>query len=224
TRARENLIIILKSKDSMFDILDLSPNRYGKLTCKTNSNKISDKNDFHPLEYKELYYGTQSDILAVEKEKEEDIKSINFGIAMHYMLEMLGEFTSVVPDAKEQHVRNAKDMMINKYGHALEEDEIKDIENRVKLLLQNGEFISLVSGECYREKALRYKKNLKYVDLLVKDGNAWRVIDYKSALSHSAEHLAQVGFYVSAIREITGDEVSGHVCYLLKDSVKIVHI
>jgi exodeoxyribonuclease V beta subunit len=224
TRARENLIIVLKSKDSMFDILDLTPERYGKLTCKKNSNKISDKTDFHALEYKELYYGTQSDILAVEKEKEEDIKSINFGIAMHYMLEMLGEFTSVLPDAKEQHIRSAKDMMINKYGHALEEVEIEDIENRVKLLLQNGEFISLVSGECYREKALRYKKNLKYIDLLVKGENAWRVIDYKSALSHSAEHLAQVGFYVNAIREITGDEVSGYVCYLLSDGVKIVHI
>jgi exodeoxyribonuclease V beta subunit len=114
--------------------------------------------------------------------------------------------------------------MINKYGHALEEVEIEDIENRVKLLLQNEEFISLVSGECYREKALRYKKNLKYIDLLVKGENAWRVIDYKSALSHSAEHLAQVGFYVNAIKEITGDEVSGYVCYLLKDGVKIVHI
>ncbi|MBW6488482.1 RecB-like helicase [Sulfurimonas sp.] len=217
TRARENLIIVLKSKDSIFDILDLAPEVYGKLTCKTNSNKISDKTDFHVFEYKELYYGTQSDILAVEKAKEEDIKSINFGIAMHYMLEILGEFT-------EQRVKSAKDMMINKYGHALEEVEIEDIENRVKLLLQNGEFISLVSGECYREKALRYKKNLKYIDLLVKGENAWRVIDYKSALSHSAEHLAQVGFYVNAIKEITGDEVSGYICYLLKDSVKIVHI
>ncbi|MFA5234127.1 MAG: RecB-like helicase [Sulfurimonas sp.] len=224
TRARENLIIVLKSKDSMFDILDLAPERYGKLACKKNSNKISDKTDFHALEYKELYYGTQSDILAVEKEKEEDIKSINFGIAMHYMLEMLGEFTSVVPDAKEQHIKNAKDMMINKYGHTLEEVEIEDIENRVKLLLQNEEFISLVSGECYREKALRYKKNLKYIDLLVKGENIWRVIDYKSALSHSAEHFAQVTFYVNAIREITGDEVSGHICYLLKDDLKIVHI
>jgi len=217
TRARENLIIILKEKDSMFDILDLAPNRYGKLTCKRDSGKNMQKQEFGHLDYKDLYYGTQSDILAVEKVQEEDIKSINFGIAMHYMLEMLGEFN-------EQHVRSAKDMMINKYGHALEDDEIEDIENRVKLLLQNGEFISLVSGECYREKALRYKRNLKYIDLLVKGEDAWNVIDYKSALSHSAEHFAQVGFYVNAIREITGDEVSGYVCYLLTDVIKIVKI
>lgn len=221
TRARENLIIVLKAKDSMFDILDLAPKRYGKLTCKTNSNKISDKTDFHALEYKELYYGTQSDILAVEKEKEEDIKSINFGIAMHYMLEMLGEFTSVVPDAKEQHIKSAKDMMINKYGHALEDEEIEDIQNRVKMLLHNEEFIHLISGECYREKALRHKNNLKYIDLLIKGENQWIVIDYKSALSHSAEHLVQVNSYVNAIKEITGNEADGYICYLLKDSIKI---
>lgn len=221
TRARENLIIVLKSKDSMFDILDLAPNRYGKLTCKRDSGKNMQKPEFGHLEYKELYYGTQSDILAVEKEKEEDIKSINFGIAMHYMLEMLGEFTSVVPDAKEQHIKSAKDMMINKYGHALEDEEIEDIQNRVKTLLNNDEFIHLVNGECYREKALRHKNNLKYIDLLVKSENKWIVIDYKSALSHSAEHLVQVNSYVNAIKEITGNEAIGYICYLLKDSIKI---
>lgn len=221
TRARENLIIILKSKDSMFDILDLAPNRYGKLTCKRDSGKNMQKQEFGHLEYKELYYGTQSDILAVEKEKEEDIKSINFGIAMHYMLEMLGEFTSVVPDAKEQHIKSAKDMMINKYGHTLEDEEIEDIQNRVKMLLHNEEFITLISGECYREKALRHKNNLKYIDLLVKNENQWIVIDYKSALSHSAEHLVQVNSYVNAIKEITGNQADGYICYLLKDSIKI---
>lgn len=221
TRARENLIIVLKSKDSMFDILDLAPERYGKLTCKRDSGKNMQKPEFGHLEYKELYYGTQSDILAVEKEKEEDIKSINFGIAMHYMLEMLGEFTSVVPDAKEQHIKSAKDMMINKYGHALEDEEIEDIQNRVKMLLHNEEFIHLISGECYREKALRHKNNLKYIDLLIKSENQWIVIDYKSALSHSAEHLVQVNSYVNAIKEITGNQADGYICYLLKDSIKI---
>ncbi|MFA5455249.1 MAG: RecB-like helicase [Sulfurimonas sp.] len=217
TRARENLIIVLKSKDSMFDILDLLPNRYGKLTCKKNSNKISDKTDFHALEYKELYYGTQSDILAVEKAKEEDLKSINFGVAMHYMLEMLVEL-------KEHHIARAKDMMINKYGHAIENEEIQDIENRVKMLLQNREFIALVKGECYREKAIRYKNNLRYIDLLVKSGSTWSVIDYKSAISYSEHHIKQVEYYVKAIREITSDEVNGYICYLLKDEIKIINM
>jgi len=217
TRARENLIIVLKAKDSSFDILDLVPSRYGNLTCSENSHKNSGKIDFHAINYKELYYGTQSDILAVEKAKEEDLKSINFGVAMHYMLEMLGEL-------KEQHIARAKDMMINKYGHVLENEEIEDIENRVKMLLQNREFIALVEGECYREKAIRHKNNLKYIDLLVKGESKWSVIDYKSALSYRDEHLTQVGSYVRAIKEITGNEVDGYVCYLLKNDVKIVKI
>jgi exodeoxyribonuclease V beta subunit len=92
------------------------------------------------------------------------------------------------------------------------------------MLLQNREFMALVEGECYREKAIRHKNNLKYIDLLVKGESKWSVIDYKSALSYRDEHLTQVGSYVRAIKEITGNEVDGYLCYLLKNDVKIVKI
>ncbi|MDD5399603.1 MAG: RecB-like helicase [Sulfurimonas sp.] len=224
TRARENLVVVLKSKDSSFDILDLSPKSSGSLKCKNESDTLASRIQSQTLEYKALYYGTQSDILEVEKVQEEDLKSINFGLAMHYMLEMLGEFTSVVPDAKEQNISYAKDMMINKYGTLLEDEEIEDIENRVGLLLKNEEFIFLTSGEFYREKAIRYKNNLRYIDLLVKNDSVWSVIDYKSATSYSEHHIKQVEYYVKAIKEITGDSVEGYICYLLENNIKIVKI
>lgn len=216
TRARENLFVIAKSKDSMFDILDLKSGFSGELLCESKEN-IS-KPSFEPMEYKALYYGTQSDILALEEDKEEDLKSINFGLSMHYMLEMLGEF-------KIDNINNAKNMMINKYGFRLDEKEIVDIENRVSKLIDNDEFKNLTSGECYREKALRYKDNLRYIDLLVNsDSGCWNVIDYKSSLSHSDHHIKQVNYYVKAIKEITGEEVNGYICYLLKDEVKLVKV
>ncbi|DAB28124.1 MAG: recombinase RecB [Sulfurimonas sp. RIFOXYD12_FULL_33_39] len=221
TRAKKNLFVVLKSKDSMFDILDLTLKasciKLGILTCKQKNTNLAVKTEFQPLDYKPLYYGTQSDILALEQEQYEDLKSINFGLAMHYMLEMLGEF-------KEQNIPHAKDMMMNKYGYTLENDEIEEILGRVKMLLENKEFISLVNGECYREKAIRYKKNLRYIDLLVKNESRWSVIDYKSSLSYARHHVKQVSYYINAVKEITGDEVDGYICYLLEKSVKIVKI
>ncbi|OHE04919.1 RecB-like helicase [Sulfurimonas sp. RIFOXYB12_FULL_35_9] len=217
TRARENLFIIVKSKDSMFDILDLKCQKNGILKCKELLDNSMQKRAFQPLEYKALYYGTQSDILVAEKEQVEDLKSINFGVALHYMLEMLGRF-------EEKNIAHAKDMMINKYGHILEDNEIEDLEKRVRVLLQNKEFLALVNGECYREKAIRYKNNLRYIDLLVKNGSKWSVIDYKSSISYQEENINQVNYYVKAIKEITGDEVHGYICYLKESDIKIVKI
>ena len=222
TRARENLFVILKSKDSMFDILDLTCTKFGNLSIENRAYNTEAEKHQSIFEYRDLYYGTQNDILALEKEQEEDLRSINFGIAMHYMLEMIGSFNS-------EKILEAKDMMINKYGHSLEASEIEDIERRVELLLQNSEFQSLVSGECYREKAIRYNNNLRYIDLLVKNNSqtlfdSWNIIDYKSSISYSEHHLKQVRYYVKAIKEITGDEVNGYICYLLSEGIKIVKV
>ena len=218
TRARENLFIIKKSKDSVFDILDLEVHSTGELV--SNSQKeIQEKSDLVALEYKPFYYGTQSDILALEESKEEDLSAINFGIAMHYMLEMLGEF-------KIQNLENAKNIMINKYGYSLEEDAVEDIFRRVERLLVDREFLKLSTGICYSEKAIRYKNNLRYIDLLVKSSldGGWNIVDYKSSYAYSKHHLKQVRYYVNAVKEITGEHVEGYICYLLENEIKIVKV
>ena len=217
TRARENLFIIKKSKDSIFSILDLECKSTGILVAQ-NKNETSKKTNFIPLEYKALYYGTQSDILALEESNEEDMKSINFGLAMHYMLEMLGDF-------KKANILNAQNMMLNKYGYILEQDEIEDICKRVEMLINYEEFQTLAQGECYSEKALRYKNSLRYIDLLVKgDDGVWKVIDYKSSMAYSSHHHKQVSFYKHAIKEITGESVEAYICYILENEVKLVRI
>lgn len=217
TRARDSLFIIKKSKDSVFDILDLTLKSYGTLHVD-KALELEPKQNLDTLEYKELYYGTQSDILKLELESDEDLKSINFGLAMHYMLEMMGGFDAL-------YVESAKDMMLNKYGFTLDISEIQDIETRVGLLLKNNEFKKLCIGGIYKEKALRYKNNLRYIDLLIKkEGGSWIVIDYKSSFAYSEHHQKQVSYYIRAIAEITGDEVSGYLCYLLKNEVKIIKV
>jgi exodeoxyribonuclease V beta subunit len=215
TRAKNNLFVILKSKDSAFSLLDLSEGKSGEIMCVKNKN-IKVKNS-EKLKYKNLYYGTQNDILKLEENQEEDLKSINFGLAMHYMLEMLGSFN-------KESVNAAKNMMINKYGHLLEFSEIQDIVSRVNMVLESSYFIALVDGECYKEKVIRYKKNLRYIDLLTRVNGRWNVIDYKSSLNYSQHHVKQVKYYVKAIQEITGENVDGYICYLLQDSVKIIKL
>jgi exodeoxyribonuclease V beta subunit len=188
---------------------------FGELVCE-KSKKTVEKND-KTLEYQELYYGTQSDILKLEVDTQEDLKAINFGLAMHYMLEMLGSFElSSIP--------HAKSMMLNKFGDSLDPQEIDDIKNRITMLVSSKEFLELITGECYREKAIRYKNNLRYIDLLVDNHGMWNIIDYKSSTNYSEHHIKQVRYYKKAIKEITGDEVEGYLCYLLEDNIKLVRI
>ncbi len=217
TRAKENLFVILKSKNSSFDILDLKHGSSSEFSLKQITNNSIEKKSFQPLVFQEFYYGTQSDILQLEEILEEDLKAINFGLAMHYMLEMLGEFTI-------QNIAHAKEMMVNKYGYILENFEIEDIVKRVLNLLSSKEFLSLIDGECYREKAIRYNNNLRYIDLLVQKEESWNIIDYKSSLAYSSHHHKQINYYIKAIKEITGNSVNGYICYLLEDEVRIVKV
>ncbi len=219
TRAKENLFIVQKSKGSVFDILDISSGVNGKLLDKQDdsSNSSAKNKTIESFEYKDLYYGTQSDILALEESVEENLKSINFGLAMHYMLEMMDNFSI-------KNIANASSMMINKYGYILDDKEIADIQNRVTMLIESQEFISLLGGNIYKEKAIRYNNNLRYIDLLIEKKDIWNIIDYKSSLSCATHHHKQVRYYQKAVKEITGDEVDGYICYLLEDEIKLVKI
>jgi len=72
-------------------------------------------------------------LLALERQDEEDLQAINFGIALHYTLEAMQEF-------KPESLQNAKDMMLNKYGFMLDDVEIADIEQRILRLIGTPEF------------------------------------------------------------------------------------
>ena len=216
TRARENLIIIEKSKDSAFELLDLTVGSFGELrsTCKAKRKEKT----LRKLPFENIYYGTQSDLLALESEDEENLQAVNFGTALHYTLEMMEEFT-------QESLQRAKNLMLNKYGFMLEESEVADIIQRIERLVVNEEFLDVVKGKQFREKALRYKNNLRYLDLLIeKSDGSYVVIDYKSSMNYSEHHLKQVRYYVKAVKEITGKAVAGYICYVLEDKVTIVQV
>jgi len=212
TRAKENLFIIQKEEKSSFELLELQVARYGELrvTKEPKTPKVKPKK----LAFENLYYGTQSEILAQENQKDEDLSAINFGIALHYMLEMMQDFSV---DSMEC----AKDMLLNKYGFALKEEEIVDIIARVTMLLNDPAFCELVAdGIYFQEKALRYKKSLRYIDLLIqKSDGSYIIIDYKSSLHFQESHFKQVRSYVKAVEKITAAKVDGYLCYLLENEI-----
>ncbi len=216
TRAKENLFIIQKPKDSTFELLDLELREYGVL--QKVPQKPLKTHDFEPLEYKDLYYGTQSDILELEKDEDDDLFAREYGIALHYFLEMLKDFSL-------KSITNAYEMVCNKFAQTFDDTELISLKRRVELLLADTKFLSLVDGKFFKEKSLYYKKKLRFLDLLVeKDDGSWVVIDYKSSFHSSAQHLEQVRFYIKAVREITQQEVQGYLVYLLDDGVKIVEV
>ncbi|MDQ1263244.1 MAG: exodeoxyribonuclease beta subunit [Campylobacterota bacterium] len=218
TRAKESLFVVKKSKDSSFEILNLTPSMHGDLLYYESKKTKKEAKNSNTFLYKSLRYGVQNEVLETQKEQKEDIQSIYFGLAMHYMLEMLRDFNL-------DSVKSATSLVLNKYGAILEEQDINDIQNRVSMLLKNEKFISLLNGSSYREKAIMYKESLRYIDLLVKcNDGVWNVIDYKSSLLFSDEHQKQVKFYVEAIEKITNQKARGYICYLLKNGIEIVAI
>ncbi|WP_345992727.1 RecB-like helicase [Sulfurimonas sp. HSL-1716] len=216
TRARENLFIVSKEKDSVFEPLNLEAVSYGVLEVKEHAQvkKIQKT----PLEYKALRYGIQTDILSVAKEEEDDRRALNFGLALHYCLEMMQEFT-------KESLQSAYSVMLNRYGNILDADELAGIQKRIEVLLKNERFLELVKGEHFKEKGMLVKGELRYMDLLVKRvEGGYNIIDYKSSQNPSENHVKQVLGYKRAVQEITSCEVRGYLCYLHEDETKIKEV
>ncbi len=215
TRAKESLFIIHKSKDSKFEDLCLSEGRHGELHLMPKP-KVS-KPIMPKIAFRDFYYGTQADLLSQAKVDEEDHKAIEFGLALHYTLEMMASFS-------QESIGAALSIAKNKFGATLSEDEFVSIQKRIERLVKDDAFLALVQGRVHKEKAISYNKELRYIDLLVEQDDEWIIIDYKSSISHTQSHLKQVNFYKKAVREITAQKVKGYICYLLEEGVKLVEV
>ncbi len=217
TRAKEHLFIIQKEQKSSFGILELQKMQRGTLHVKQQALEPKDTKKVKK-EFREYYYGSQSDLLEqVQEQSSEDIHAQNFGTAMHYMLEMLGEFN-------QESINNAYTAMLNRFGAVLDPLELQQIRDRISRLLEDKEFQELVIGECYKEKALKYKNKVYYIDLLIEKEESFVIIDYKSSKNYHDKHHKQVQNYKNAVYTIVKKQVSGYLCYLLEDSIEIVKV
>lgn len=170
--------------------------------------------------YTPMNLGTQEKQISKEKEYEEDyLKAKYFGIATHYCLEMMNDFSV-------DNLNYSLNLAKTRYSNFLDEEDFIDIRNRILLLVNNEKFISLVkNSEFITEQSLVYKEEIKIIDLLLFKDNNYYIIDYKTTKEKSAEHITQVAFYKKAIKDIFKTQnVFSYLIYLHPSEVFISEV
>jgi len=205
TRAVQSLTIIAKPKGSWFEPLGLSAGSWGKPLFETTP--LPQVQPLKHLEFKSVGYGKQSDTAKAENNAIVDYEAINYGLALHYALEMMGNF-------EIKSLKNAIESTRKRYGLSIGEAKIEQLRQTLHTLISDEKFCVLTQGKSYKEQAFLYKGQKRIIDLLIEhDEGYWVVIDYKSGDEKSAEHKEQVKNYMNAVCALGGGEVRGYVCY-----------
>jgi len=215
TRAVKGMIVVKKSKESLFDIIGIKPMVLGELSSFVVTKSLTN-NYAKPLKAHIDYYGKQNVHTTSNTEITND--AIVFGNALHYTLQMLLRF-------HHGSIDEAISAMYYKYGNILDESKVSDIKHRVEVLLSNEEFISLLKdAKIYKEQPLSFEGEIKQVDLLLEYEDKYIVVDYKSSMQDMMKHKRQVSHYKKAISDITQKPTSGVIVYMLEDEIKLVYL
>ncbi|MDD5052259.1 MAG: RecB-like helicase [Sulfuricurvum sp.] len=211
TRAVESLSVITKRKSSWFDPLELSASVQGELEIKPrNHEPILQPKE---VDFKALQFGRQDESIRSAKEATYDYAAVQFGLALHYTLEMMGEFTLIS-------LHNAIESTRNRYGATLQAGAMEEISQRIERLIYDEQFGALTRGIVRKEQMIRHKGNLGVIDLLVEQESGLVIIDYKSGREEEQKHREQIYRYADAIRAFTDKDVQGYVCYLMGDRIE----
>lgn len=217
TRAVEGLIVIRKPKDSIFDEIHMEPVALGAL-CMGSKHDMKDTIlQEVPQDICISNYGTQ-EILSDEEEEEKDHEAILFGTALHYGLEMIGFFD-------EASLNTAMQALKNRYGQQLSEASLKEIEGRMKNLIEDRAFHQILDGaKITKELSLSFEGELKQIDLFLEYEDLCLVVDYKSSKKYALKHNNQVRYYQKAIENITGKRTEGVIVYLETEGIELISL
>ncbi len=212
TRARESLFVVKKSKSSKFDMLDLEVMQLGNLHVNAAEEKIVETEE--SIAYSPIVLGRQEELLKPENEEEENLHAIDFGLALHYTLEMVDLHDS-------SSIALTMNSVKNRFGARLSQEDFDAIERRVMRLLNDPKFQELILGVCHKEQPIAYSGELRYLDLMVEKHDEIIVIDYKSSRLFEEKHLKQVGFYKNALQNILNKPADAYLIYLLEGRTEI---
>jgi exodeoxyribonuclease V beta subunit len=220
TRAKNNMIIFKKEKSSVFDALQqtITYRKIGNIHIKEITQKPNNK----PIniQYESISLGVQ-EVAIQNKEEQYSIKERYFGIATHYVLEMMKNFD-------EKSLKFALQLAVSRYNNYLNKDDFLEIFTRIKHLITSIAFKQMYSNATYfKEQSLIYKEELKIIDLLIKKQDKYIIIDYKTTAQKSDSHIKQVDYYKSAIQKIFQEEsenVIGYIVYLNLSNVEFIKV
>jgi len=211
TRAKESLVVCQNEKDSSFSLLCLTNSEIGAITATKIEKSMQAKAE---LKYEKMKLGLQEEKLKAEKSKKQDFEAMHFGLALHYMLEIIESF-------EHEHIEDAYWAMKNRYEIFLEPHRCEEIKKRVEGLLSHQPFLSLVNGKVFKEQPISFKGELKQLDLLIEHEDKWIVIDYKSSQTRKNEHVTQVVHYKNAITKIVDKDVDAYLCYVRDTEIEL---
>ncbi|MFX4212321.1 RecB-like helicase [Aliarcobacter butzleri] len=219
TRAKNNMIIFKKEKSSVFDILNMNVCKIGKII--NSSNLVKNIEEKSIISYTPLNLGTQEKQITKEKElKENHLHSRYFGLATHYCLEMLNNFSF-------NDLKYTLNLAKTRFSNYLSDKDFTDIENRLAHLINNDFFKFLVTNSVLTsEQSLIYKEELKIIDLLIYKDDTYYILDYKTTKEElDEEHKNQVLYYKEAIKEIfKTSNVKSYLVYLKMDNCLMYEI
>ncbi|MDR2151788.1 MAG: RecB-like helicase [Helicobacteraceae bacterium] len=202
TRARDSLFIVKNPENSIFDPLNLSDESAGALRPPQPIAPPLIAPKTPPPTPRKL--GAQSGFIKKQEESYGDSKSRDFGLALHYALETMGDFDA--PD-----ITAAIEGARNRYGLNAPIDEVR---KRVDSLLTCAAFCELIKrGKRYKEASLTLNGEVMRIDLLIDASDGWIVIDYKSGKPNES-HGDQVRKYLDALKATTGRNGAGYVAYI----------
>ncbi len=216
TRAQTSLLVVRKPKHSQFEALHLEIEQRGHLHVKTAPKEVPAQQDVS-VPYTPLHLGRQEVAEQQHTEDEENLHAIDFGLALHYALELCDLHCIASVDQAMSSVKN-------RFGERLEHVDFDAIQKRIIALLSDTAFQELIEGTCHKEQPISYANELRYIDLLVERHDDAVVIDYKSSRRFEEKHRAQVQFYKKAMESILQKKVCAYVVYLLEEGVEIIPI
>ncbi|MDR1284978.1 MAG: RecB-like helicase [Campylobacteraceae bacterium] len=213
TRAKNGLIVVQKEKNSSFDVLNLQQMRMGEITSSAPRQKSAPK----ALKYEALAFGRQN-IIAEKEDIEGSLENIHFGLALHFTLEMMADFS-------ESELENALVCTKNRYGKLLDEKAFLSIKNRILSLLKNEKFKNIIeNGALFKEQPYMYEGKRKQIDILVEKSEKNIIIDYKSSFFAKSLHVKQVNEYKNALEIICKKRVEAYLCYLRENETVITNL
>ncbi|RUM45017.1 MAG: RecB-like helicase [Hydrogenimonas sp.] len=205
TRAKSSLFVIKKSKSSVFDFLNLSPQTIGKLEVEKSSNKSSIIH--HPSFIIKLKdYGRQEVAPPLETYEANDFEAIFLGLGVHYLFET-----------------GDQEAFLNRYGALCD-------TNKALSLAQAGashmEYIILTEGKKIYELPYVYEGDPGVVDLFIDQGERGVIIDYKTTTPHDmSNYMQQLRRYKEALHYLMPQfkEIEAYLYFLDKlNLVKVI--
>ncbi|MDR0666524.1 MAG: RecB-like helicase [Campylobacteraceae bacterium] len=213
TRAKNGLIIVQKNEKSSFERLSLQDTIRGKIEAKSEEKKSAALS----VQYEGKSFGKQN--VKSEKEPiEANMEDICFGLALHFTLEMMNDFS-------ESELETALISAKNRYGSILDKNAFISIKRKVSRLINNGEFQNLFkSGKFYKEQPYVFEGERRQIDILIEKDDEVVIIDYKSSSYAKESHVKQVLEYKKAIEFISRKRVKSYLYYLHEKEIEIINL